>query len=139
MQIEPMQDWQDHILAGRQYLKTAGKGLSRRAVFNNELIFQLAAMAIEKIMVGVCQYHRHMPTDHTLSGLVEALASICPVDAELADSIRGLELIDNMCALTPIQRKPPGDLEIQGILTVGRAVAGFARQHAPMDEGESKA
>jgi hypothetical protein len=71
MQMQSITGWQDHILAGRQYLKTASKGLSRPAVFNNELIFQLAAMAIEKLMVGVCQYHQQMPVDHTLSGLVE--------------------------------------------------------------------
>jgi hypothetical protein len=37
-------------------------------VFNNELIFQRAAMAIEKLMVGVFQYYHQMPFDHTLDG-----------------------------------------------------------------------
>lgn len=52
MQIPSITGWQDHILAGCQYLKTASNGLSRRAVFNNELIFQLAVMAIEELMAG---------------------------------------------------------------------------------------
>ena len=87
--------------------RTANNGLSRRAVFNNELIFQLAAMGIEKLMVGVCQYHHQMPTDHTLSGLVEALSEVCPMDADLAGMIKRIELIDDMCTLSPARRIPP--------------------------------
>lgn len=135
MQIQSITGWHDHIQAGSQYLKTASNGLYRRAVFNNELIFQLAAMAIEKLMVGVCQYHRQMPTDHTLSGLVEALSEVCPIDAELADMIRRIEDIDDMCALTPVHREPPGDLDIQTILIVGHEVACFAKQNVPWEDG----
>jgi len=133
MQIQSITGWQDHIQAGSQYLKTARNGLSRRAVFNNELIFQLAAMAIEKLMVGVCQYHRQMPTDHTLSGLLEALAEVCPLDAELAGMIKRVEQIDDMCTLAPDHRVPPGDVDVQGILLVGREVAGFVNQHVPVE------
>jgi hypothetical protein len=136
MQIHSITGWQDHILDGRKYLKTATKGLSRPAVFNNELIFQLTAMAIEKIIVGVCQYHRQMPFDHTLSGLVEGLAPVCRLDAELADRIKRIEQIDNMCALTSVNRNAPSDMEIQGILDVGRQVAGFAERHVPGTDPE---
>lgn len=134
MQISSITGWQDHIMAGCQYLKTANNGLSRRAVFNNELIFQLAAMAIEKLMVGVSQYHRQMPTDHTLSGLVEALAEVCPMDADLAAMIKRIEQIDDMCSLAPDHRVPPGDVDIQGILIAGHEVACFAKKHVPMGD-----
>ena len=62
MQIPSITGWQEHILAGRDYLKTASNGFSRPAVFNNELIFQLAAMAIERLIVGMAHYHRQLPT-----------------------------------------------------------------------------
>jgi hypothetical protein len=136
MQIQSFTGWQDHILAGRKYLKTASKGLSRPAVFTNELIFQLTALAIEKLIVGMCQYHRQMPLDHSLSGLVEALAPVCRLDDKLADRIKRIEQIDDMCALTPVNRNAPSDMEIQGILEVGRQVAGFAKQHVPLLEPE---
>ena len=129
--LESITGWHNHILAGRKYLKTASNGQSRPAVFNNELIFQLAAMAIENLIVGVSQYHHQMPADHTLSGLVEALSTVCPMETELADRIKAIEQIDDMCALTPVHRSVPGDMAIQGILDVGRQVAGFARQHVP--------
>jgi hypothetical protein len=136
MQIQSLTGWQDHIQAGRKYLNTANKGQSRPTVFNNELIFQLTALAIEKLIVGVCQYHRQMPLDHSLSGLVEALAPVCRLDDKLADRIKWIEQIDDMCALTPVNRNAPSAMEIQGILDVGRQVAGFAEQHVPFLEPE---
>ncbi|WP_319405228.1 hypothetical protein [uncultured Desulfosarcina sp.] len=136
MQIQSITGWHEHILAGSKYLKTASNGRSRPGVFNNELIFQLAAMAIENLIVGVSQYHHQMPVDHTLSGLVEALSPACPMDAELADRIKAIEQIDDMCSLKPVHRNAPSDMAIQGILAVGRQVVGFARQHVPWGEVE---
>ena len=136
MQIQSLTGWHDHIQAGRKYLKTASKGQSRPTVFNNELIFQLTALAIEKLIVGMCQYHRQMPLDHTLSGLVEGLAPVCRLDAELAARIKWVEQIDDMCALAPANRSAPSDVEIQEILDVGRQVAGFAEGYVPFLEPE---
>jgi len=121
-------DWQAHIIAGRQYLTAAGKGLARPAVFNNELIYQLTAMAVEKLLVGVFQYHRRMPSDHTLDGLVDELAQFCPLDKALADRIKALGRFDDMCPLVPVNRRIPTDREIRSILEVGRQVAAFAGQ-----------
>jgi hypothetical protein len=134
VQIQSIVGWQAHIMDGRKYLKTASNGLSRPAVFNNELIFQLAAMAIEKLIVGVSQYHHQMPFDHTLSGLVEGLAPICAMETDLADRIKVIEQIDDMCSLAPVLRSAPSDMDIQQILDVGRQVASFAEQHVPWDD-----
>lgn len=133
MQFESITGWNDHIQRGSKYLKTARNGRARPAVFNNELIFQLAAMAIENLTVGVSQYYHQMPTDHTLSGLVAALSTVCPMDAELADRIKAIEQSDDMCSLTPVLRSAPSDMVVRGILDVGRQVAGFAKQHVPWD------
>lgn len=121
-------DWKEHITAGRKYLKTAGNGLARPSVFNNELIYQLAAMAVEKLLVGVFQYHHKMPTDHTLYGLVDELAHFCPLDKDLADGIKALGRFDDMCPLIPVNRTVPDDKQIKTILTLCRKVATFAEQ-----------
>lgn len=121
-------EWQDHICAGRQYLKAAGNGLSRPAVFTNELIYHLTAMAVEKLLVGLFQYYRRMPADHTLDGLVDELSLLCPLDRRLADDIKALGRFDDMCPLVPVQRSIPTDQEVRGILEVGRQVAAFAEQ-----------
>ena len=119
-------DWQEHITAGRKYLKTAGNGLARPAVFNNDLIYQLTAMAVEKMLVGVFQYYRKMPADHSLDGLVDELALLCPLDKGLADRVKFLGRFDDMCPLVPVNRSIPTDREIKTILAVGQQVAAFA-------------
>ncbi len=134
MLLEPITDWQDHIAAGRQYLRTAVKGRHRPAVFNNELVFQLAAMAIEKLIVGLVHFHRQMPADHTLTGLTRGLAAVCPVDASLAARIRRIETVDDMCALTVRHREPPGDGAIQEILDIGREVERFVERQCKTPE-----
>jgi hypothetical protein len=121
-------DWQEHFDAGRKYLRTACKGLDRPAVFNNVLIYHLAAMAIEKLLVGVWQYHNQMPGDHTLDGLVDGLAGICPLDQALADGIKHIGRFDDLCPLVPSHRCAPNDMEIRAILAVGKQVVAFARQ-----------
>ena len=121
-------DWQEHISTGRKYLKTAGNGLTRPSVFNNELIYQLTAMAVEKLLVAVFQYHHRMPADHTLDGLVDELALFCPLDEDLADRIKELGRFDDMCPLIPVNRIVPDDTEIKAILAVGSQVVAFAER-----------
>lgn len=133
MLIQSISSWDEHFIAGRKYLDTAVKGLDRPSVFNNELIFQLAAMAIEKMIIGVYLYHHQMPFDHTLSGLVEGLASVCPIEAGLFERIKHIEQIDDMCTLAPVRRTEPSNGDIQLVLEVGRKVAGFATQHLPLE------
>lgn len=139
MQIQPVTGWQDHVSAGRRYIKVAEGGQRRPGVFNNELVFQLAAMAIEKIIVGLCHYHRRLPVDHTLSGLVETLASVCPLDAELIDRIRRIEAVDDMCTLSPVLRRPPGDRETTDIVAVAQEVARLADRLLPLSCPEPSA
>jgi hypothetical protein len=136
MDIQSVTGWQDHILAGRQYLKAARNGKTRPAVFNNELVFQLAAMAIEKFIVGVAQYHRLMPNDHTLSGLVAELSGVCSLEADLAGRIKRIETIDDMCALAVDHRRSPRDDVIREILEVGCEVARFVDRQVTRVEGD---
>lgn len=119
-------DWHEHMEAGRRYLNTATNGLARKSVFNNELIYQLTAMAVERLLVAVYQFHHQMPADHTLDGLVDGLTSFCLLEPNLAESIKGLGRFDDMCPLIPVRKSVPNDMEIKAILAIGRQVAGFA-------------
>ena len=139
MQIQSITGWNDHVQSGYQYLDAARRGVSRPAVFNNELIFQLAAMGIEKIIAGLCQYHRQMPYDHTLSGLVAELAGVCPIDPDLVEQINQIERRDDMCTLAPERRTSPSDADVREILAAGEAVVRFARGAVPADNPQSTA
>ena len=125
----PLRGWKEQMLAGRQYLRTAERAVKRPAVFNNELIFQLAAMAMENIIAGMCQYYQRMPTDHTLTGLLSDLAQVCPVDDQLATDIGHIQAMENMCALTPARHEPPTNGTIDKALTAAMELARLADRH----------
>lgn len=125
-------DWQGHIAAGRNFLNTAVKGLSRPSVFTNTLVYQLTAMAIEHLLAGVYFFHRQMPLDHTLDGLVDGLALFCPLDTQLAESIKRLSQYDDMCPLVPVRQVVPDDMEIKAILAFGKQVADFVEVHVKL-------
>ena len=123
--------WRDHILAGEQYLKTAHSGLARRVVFNNPLLVQISAMAIEKLLVGLSYYYGRMPTDHTLSGLVTAMDRFCPLDTRLSTAIRQLDRWENLCTLTPRPQRLPDDHDMETWLNTAQQLADFARSRLP--------
>lgn len=118
-------DWQTHLETGRRYLRTAINGQTRKSVFNNILTHQLTAMAMEHLLVGVYQYHRKMPADHTLDGLVDGLLSFCTMSTGLAQEIKSVGRYEEMCPLVPVNPRVPDDMEIQAVLDIGRRVAGF--------------
>jgi hypothetical protein len=123
-------DWQKHMDAGQRYLKTAMNGCGRKSVFNNALIYQLIAMAIEHLLVSVYRYHQQMAADHTLDGLVEGLMAMGLMEADLAARIKGLGQFDDMCPLVPVNPRVPDDAELKDMLATGRQVVGFAQYQA---------
>jgi hypothetical protein len=130
--VAPIAGWEAHIIAGRQYLTSAVNGRQRPTVFNNELVFQMAAMGMERLMVGACQYHRHGPADHTLTGLAMETNAVFPMAPEMIARIGKIEMIDDMCALSPKQRKVPSDSDVEEILSVGRELARIVDAQLPV-------
>ena len=129
-------DWRGHIEAGQKFLRTALNGRLRKPAFTNELIFQITMMAIENFLVGIWQYHRHMPTDHTLSGLVNGLKDLCPVDGHLAAAITELELDENMCSLIPMPPPVFDDNKINAVTAIGRDLAHFVQSRLTSKTGK---
>lgn len=120
-------DWQAHVAAGQKYLKVADNGRQRPEVFTNALIYQLTAMGIENLLVGLWQYCGHMPYDHTLDGLVDGLVSICPLEDDLAQGIKAVGRFDDMCPLAPPKAVIPNDQEIRDMLAIGYRTADFVQ------------
>lgn len=118
-------EWMPHVHAGLRYLQTAWNGRQRPAVFSNELRFQLSAMALEKLLVGIWTYHGYLPADHTLTGLSLGATELCSLDPLLAQRIGAIDRFDNMCVLAPVRRDPPSDQTLNEILNTGRELTEF--------------
>ena len=121
-------DWYDHVVAGIQYLKTAVKGQSRPEVFTNELTYNLIALSLEKLLVGLSLYHGKIPQHHRLDSLVQAVAKIEPMEAELIKNIQALDDYQNICSLEVYQLPVPNDLEIRSMFEIAGEVEHFVKQ-----------
>ena len=125
MQRHSISGWRIHMDNGRRYMDTARRGLARPEVFTNDLILQLAAMAMESLLVSVWQYYGYLPYDHTLSGLVEGLADFCPLSEAFVNCAKQVEGFDDICTLLPGFRRSPSDADIAGILNCGEQLVQF--------------
>ncbi|WP_054032748.1 hypothetical protein [Desulfatitalea tepidiphila] len=122
-----MSDWSAFVHEGHQYLKTARNGHQRKTVFNNELVFNLIGLSIEKLLVGLCLHRGHMPMDHTLSGIVSEADRLCPMGASLTTAVGMMNRVQDLCSLDADSRCTVDDDQIENLLAMNERVAAFVR------------
>ncbi len=135
-----MSDGAEFVSEGCQYLKTARNGSKRKRIFNNELIFNLIGLSVEKFLVGLCMHRGHMPMDHTLAGIVSETNQICPMEDSLVEAIRMMDRVQDLCSLDVNPQCIVSDLQIENLLAMNEQVASFVEHHFKTDalvqEGE---
>jgi len=85
--------WLDYFIQGLQYKNTAERSLKRPEVFKPDIIYNLAAMAIEKILMAAFIIHGNLPYSHTLSVMGSAAKNMLALDEAL---IFDMDRMDNM-------------------------------------------
>ncbi len=128
-----MDEWIEYIQEGRQFLQTARNGQKRKTVFTNELVYNLIGLSLEKMLVGLCMRHGHMPADHTLAGIVSELNDLCPLEASLAEEIRAMDRIQDLCALDMKTFCSVSDRQITQLLSLNERVAAFVKEAIESD------
>lgn len=121
-------DWYDHVVAGIQYLKTALNGRKRPDVFTNELTYNLIALSLEKLLMGLCIHHGRLPQHHRLDGLVEEVATMEPIDVELVKNVQAVESYQDLCSFEIYKSPFPNDMEIKAMLKIAKEVEQFVKQ-----------
>jgi hypothetical protein len=129
-----MDDWPAFIQEGRVYLRTARNG-RKKHVFNNELVCNLIGLSVEKFLVGLCMQRGHIPADHTLGGIVASTNRLCPMDATLADAIRTMDRIQNLCALEVNAPCSVSDQQVDHLLSMNERVAVFVEENLSLPDG----
>ena len=124
-----MSDGVEFIHKGLQYLNTARNGHKRRKVFNNELVFNLIGLSVEKLLVGLCLQRGHMPMDHTLAGIVRETNRLCPMKQPLIEAIQMMDRVQDLCSLDANSQCIVSDLQIENLLAMNEQVASFVNQN----------
>ena len=122
--IRPLaiEDWEQYRREGEQFLNLAeGAFLNKKKAFTTEILYNLIAMAIEKLVMGALMEIGRLPYNHTMHDLVAALVEWLPGTIQgLEESVRVLDSYQEICDPYVCTIKVPTATEIENMLALAR-------------------
>ncbi len=129
-------EWKTFIDEGTKYLKTAVNGAAKRKdIFTPEILYNIAAMSIEKHIMGYLFYHHKLPENHTLKDLADAMAENSDISASLCEKLAYMDSFQEICSLEMYSRRIPDETSISTILETGKEVKAFVYASLPVQKG----
>ena len=118
--IIPLDGWQSYRRDGEQFLRTAVSAHRRgNPRFTPEIVYNLVAMAIEKLIMALLMRQGDLADNHTMIDLLAALQRhLGPLPGLTAD-FAFLDDFQQICALETYHRRPPAPADIGRIVAIG--------------------
>ena len=128
--IISIDNWQEYRRDGEQFLNTAAtafrKGNSR---FTPETLFNLVAMAIEKLVMAFLMKQGDLAENHTMGDLFRALEKHVGHHPELARQFAYLDSFQEICVIETYRRQVPTAEETAAIVAIGENVQRLLAPH----------
>ena len=122
-------DWHKYLGEGEKYLALAqGAATRRREVFTPNIIYNVTAMAIEKLLMGLLMYHGTLAENHTMRDLLDAVERVTGPQPQFAEDFHYLDSFQDICSLDAYRRSDPTWENIPRILACGAKVSDFIDQ-----------
>jgi hypothetical protein len=129
MLLVQLDDWRQFYQEGDDYLGTAVRAARRWEVFTPEILYNLAAMAIEKYFMALLMRHGDLADNHTMRDLIDSVERHLPIAPDLAATLIRLDAFQEICALNTWRRQPLTTGDIPHILAAARQVNAFVATH----------
>lgn len=115
--------WDFYYNEGCGFYKTAinSYGKSVKA-FNNELLYNIISMSMERFLISLLLFNKKMPLSETISGLIRELKDVVEWPAEFVSEVRWLNKFLHLCSLDPTPMKIPNDEEMLRIMNIATEV-----------------
>lgn len=124
--LKRLTEWPLYLEDGEKYLQVSLRAAdSSRGVFTPAIIYNVTAMAIEKLLMGFLMYHGTLPENHTMQDLLAAVERVAGPQPQFAESFRYMDSFQEICSMEGYQRREPTWEEIPAILACGRKVRQF--------------
>lgn len=122
IRTQAIDDWQQYQAEGRQFLDLAERAHRKGSkAFTTEILYNLIAMAIEKLVMGALMAIGRLPYNHTMHDLVDALGQWLPdVIQGMEDSIRRLDSFQEICDPYVCTTVTPTTAEITAMIDLAR-------------------
>ena len=136
LQIQPRQNiisidnWQEYRRDGEQFLSTATQAFEKgNTRFTPEILFNLVAMAIEKLVMAFLMKRGDLAENHTMGDLFRALEKHVGHQPELAGQFAFLDTFQEICDLETYRRQAPTLEETAVIVDIGEEVRRLLLPH----------
>ncbi|WFB34549.1 hypothetical protein P3T73_10285 [Kiritimatiellota bacterium B12222] len=106
-------EWQIFWQDGQTYSKLCA---SKVKYFTNEIRYNIAGMAIEKLVMGFLMRRNQLPEGHTLRDLMDALEKETTLPQHLGHGIRLMDNFQQICAFDTYTRTVPNDHEMANMV-----------------------
>ena len=102
-----MDDWQSYWEQGRSFYNTARGGYRHPEKFNPDALFNLVAMAVEKMSMALLLRKSVMPEGHTFQDLAACLDEVVGLPDDLQARLTRLDDYQAVfCSLSPVFSEP---------------------------------
>lgn len=122
--IRPMaiDNWQQFQQEGEQFLTLAERAFAKKTkAFTTEILYNLTAMAMEKLVMSALMRIGRLPDNHTLGDLAAALTRWLPEAARgLTEAICALDRFQEICDPEGATILPPALADIKAMLLLAR-------------------
>ena len=124
----PIGGWQDYLREGNQFLATATNGYAnRQQVFTAGILYNLVAMAIEKLIMALLMESGNLPYNHTMHDLVAAMEEFQPGElGNLGEELKALDGFQEICDPYEFTITPPSMEEVARMLALAGEVQSIA-------------
>ncbi len=128
--IVPITDWQTYRRDGGQFLHAAEAAVRKGVVsFTPEVLYNLVAMAIEKLIMAFLMKNGDLAENHTMTDLLDALERHVGRHPQLTEDFAFLASFQDICELESYRRIDPTPAEIDRIIAIGLEVQGLLAPH----------
>ncbi len=114
--------WNDFYSQGIQYMKTAERSVIHPEKFTSVVIYNLTAIAIEKLIMGVCILHGTLPYCHTLSGMAGFAENIIGLDKKLVEDMNLMDRMQQICSEDELYCADPDAEDVEFFINVMKRI-----------------
>lgn len=126
-----IEGYETMIKGADSYYNSAKKSFYKSDKFNEELVFNILTMSVEKYLVGLLMSKDNMPMNHVIKYLLEETEAYFSLDKTIHEQLAKVDDYLYICSMDDFTKKVPAKEELENILLAVEKLKEFT--HANVD------
>ncbi|MDH4317952.1 MAG: hypothetical protein OEV64_06145 [Desulfobulbaceae bacterium] len=125
-----LEDWRTFIKEGEEYLATADSAFRKRSpAFTPEILYNISAMAIEKLLMGFLMFHNDLADNHTMADLISSVERHVSLKQGLKEDLLFIDSFQKICDPYHSTYKAPNREDIEKNISIAHCIRDFNEMH----------